>query len=206
MEIDLKTAAKIKSETRYFLALIIVSLAFGGMAMAFSVAAITNNAMILTSSFNFAFVNLPLIAIGFIVAYLGIRYIISTAEVMDKFDNIQEKTGKNPTREELTSQVVKLMGLYRDEKPQIKRMITISKIAGACFIVYAAIQPLLILFRGGELQVFPLVTGTIVILALGAVGFIIPYFFKKYSVCWDKRLEMGTEVEKKIASFMEENP
>ena len=175
--------------------------------MAFSVAAIINNVQSLISSFNFVFVNLPLIAIGFIVAYLGIRYIISTAEVMDKFDEIQEKKkDKNPTREELTSQVVKLMGLYRDEKPQIKRMITISKIAGTCFIVYAAIQPLLTLFRGGELQVFPLVAGTIVILALGVAGFVIPHFFKKYSICWDKRLEMGAEAEKKIASFMEENP
>lgn len=207
MENNAELIAKIKKETKYFMALVIVSLMFGGMAMAFSVAAIANNALAVTRGLDFAFVNIPLMAVGFVLAYLGIRYIISTAEVMDKFDDLRkDKIEENSTREELTSQVVKLMSLYRDEKPQIKRMISISKIAGTFFIAYAIIQTALFIVGFSPVHLFPEVIGTLLIFAFGGSGFVIPYFFKNYSFCWDKRLEMGAEAEKKIASFLEENP
>ncbi len=54
---------------------------------------------------------------------------------------------KNLTREKLTERIVKLMGLYRDEKPQIKRMILISKIAGVCFFANALIQTAILVFN-----------------------------------------------------------
>ncbi len=211
MEVNIETVTttKIKREMRSFLALVIVSLMFGGLAMAFGVAAITNNALALTTTLSNVLLNVPLIVVGAFVAYLGIRYLISTAEVMSKFDEIQEEPiEKNPTREKLTERIVKLMGLYRDEKPQITRMVSISKIAGVCFIAYALIQTIIFIFSllTGATEVFFSVLGIISSFVMGAVGFIIPSFFKNYSVCWDKRLEKSAEAEKKIASFMEENP
>lgn len=209
MQVDDETSVKIKKETRSFLALVIVSLMFGGLAMAFGVAAIANNALALMTTLSNTFLNVPLIAIGFFVAYLGIRYIISTAEVMDKFDEIQKDAiEKNPTREKLTEQIVKLMSLYRDEKPQITRMISISRIAGVCFIAYALIQTGVFIFSlfAGVVDVFPVVAGILLCFVMGAVGFVIPSFFKNYSVCWDKRLEKSVEAEKKIASFLGEHP
>jgi hypothetical protein len=146
--------------------------------------------------------------ISFIVAYLAIRYIISTVEVFDKFDEIQEdEVGeKNRTREKLTERIVKLMSLYRDEKPQIKRMILISKIAGVCFLANAFIQTATLIFNftTGTAEVIPAVGGIIVSIVMSAVGFFLPSSFRKYAVCWDERLVRSIEAEKKIASFMEE--
>lgn len=193
---------------KHFMALVVMSIAFGGMAMAFAISSITTNAFALTTTISNIFLNILLIAISFIVAYLAIRYIISTVEVFDKFDEIQEgEVGeKNRTREKLTERIVKLMNLYRDEKPQIKRMILISKIAGVCFLVNALLQTAILIFNltTGTAEVIPAVGGIIVSIVMSAVGFFLPSSFRKYAVCWDERLVRSIEAEKKIASFMEE--
>ena len=202
------TEIKIKKEMRHFMALTVMSIAFGGIAMALAISSITTNAFALTTTISNIFLNIPLIAIGFIVAYLAIRYIISTVEVFDKFDEIQEDElgEKNRTSEKLTERIVKLLNLYRDEKPQIKRMILISKIAGVCFLVNALLQTAILIFNltTGTAEVIPAVGGIIVSIVMSAVGFFIPSSFRKYSVCWDERLVRSIEAEKKIASFMEE--
>jgi glucan phosphoethanolaminetransferase (alkaline phosphatase superfamily) len=211
MEMDLEltnTETKLKKEMKHFMALVVMSIAFGGMAMAFAISSITTNAFALTTTISNIFLNILLIAISFIVAYLAIRYIISTVEVFDKFDEIQEdEVGeKNRTREKLTERIVKLMGLYRDEKPQIKRMILISKIAGVCFLANAFIQTatLIVSLTTGTAEVISAVVGILVSIVMSAVGFFLPSSFRKYAVCWDERLVRSIEAEKKIASFMEE--
>jgi hypothetical protein len=211
MEMDLEltnTETKLKKEMKHFMALVVMSIAFGGMAMAFAISSITTNAFALTTTISNIFLNILLIAISFIVAYLAIRYIISTVEVFDKFDEIQEGEAgeKNRTREKLTERIVKLMNLYRDEKPQIKRMILISKIAGVCFLVNALLQTAILIFNltTGTAEVIPAVGGIIVSIVMSSVGFFLPSSFRKYAVCWDERLVRSIEAEKKIASFMEE--
>ncbi|MCX6664657.1 MAG: hypothetical protein NT038_01155 [Euryarchaeota archaeon] len=211
MELDMEitnTEIKIKKEMRHFMALVVMSIAFGGIAMGLAIASITTNALALTTTISNIFLNIPSIGIGFIVAYLAIRYIISTVEIFDKFDEIQEDEmgEKNQAREKLTERIVKLIALYRDEKPQIKRMILVSKIAGVCFLTNALIATVTLLFNinAGTAEVIPGVGGILVSIVMSAVGFFLPSSFRKYSVCWDERLVRSLEAEKKIASFMEE--
>ncbi|MBE3122084.1 MAG: hypothetical protein IMZ43_02545 [Thermoplasmata archaeon] len=211
MELDIEltnTETKIKKEMKHFMALVVMSIAFGGIAMAFAISSITTNALALTTTISNIFLNIPLIAISLIVASLALYYIISTVEIMSKFDEIQEDGAgeKNQTREKLTERIVKLMSLYRDEKPQIKRMILISKIAGVCFLANALIQTTTLIFNlaTGTAEVIPAVGGIIVSIVMGAVGFFIPSSFRKYAVYWDERLVRSLEAEKKIATFMEE--
>jgi hypothetical protein len=211
MEMDLElanTEIKIKKEMKHFMALTVMSIAYGGIAMAFAISSITTNAFALTTTISNIFLNISLIAISLIVAALALYYIISTAEILSKFDEIQEGEAreKSGTREKLTERIVKLMDLYRDEKPQIKRMILISKIAGVCFLANALIQTATLIFNLtiGTAEVVPAVGGIIVSIVMSAVGFFLPSSFRKYAVCWDERLDRSIEVEKKIASFMEE--
>jgi hypothetical protein len=210
MEMDLElanTEIKIKKEMKHFMALTVMSIAFGGIAMAFAISSVTTNALALTKTISNIFLNIPLIAISLIVASSALYYIISTAELLSKFDEIQEdETGeRNQTRETLTGRIVKLTNLYRDEKPQIKRMILISKIAGVCFLANALIQTATLSFNltTGTAEVIPAVGGIIVSIVMSAVGFFLPSSFRKYAVCWDERLVRSIEAEKKIASFME---
>jgi len=211
MEMDLElthTETKLKKEMKHFMALAIMSLAFGAMAMAFAIATITTNGLALTKTISNIYLNLVSLVIGFIVAYFSLRYVISSAEVLSKFDEIQdEKIGeKNLPHEKLTGYIVKLLVLYRDEKPQIKRMMFISKIAGVCFFANALFQTALLGFNlyTGTTNLIPAVGGILVSTVMGLVGFFLPFSFLKYSVCWDDRLAKSKEAEIRIASFMEE--
>jgi hypothetical protein len=211
MEMDMELVdleIKIKKEMRYFMAIIIMGLAFGGIAMAFGISSITLNALALRTMSSNIFLNILLIVIGSIVAYLALRYFISTAEVLSRFKTIKEsKTEeKNRSREKLTEQIIKLMNLYRDEKHQIKRMIIITKIAGACFLANAIIQTVLLVINinAGTAEVVPSFIGILISSIMSAVGFFLPSSFQKYSICWDERLVRSLEAEKKIATIMEE--
>jgi uncharacterized RDD family membrane protein YckC len=211
MEMDLEltnTETKIKKEMKHFMALTIMSLAFGAMAMAFAIATITTNVLALTKTISNMYFILFYLVIGFIVAYFALRYVISSAEVMSKFDEIQEEENgeKNLPSERITERIVKLIGLYREEKPQIKRMILVSKIAGVCFFINALVQTIIvsITFNSGTVELIPAAGGILISLIMGMVGFYLPSSFHKYAICWDERLVKSGDAERKIASFMEE--
>jgi hypothetical protein len=213
MEIDkdiLDTRSKIKKEMNRFMALNVMSIAFGGVAMAFAISSLTVNIPALITSDLTNMTNLCFnIVIGCIVAVFAIWFIISSVEVMSKFTEIQEENDeKNHSSEKLTKRIVNLLGLYREEKPQIKRMILVSKIAGVCFLGNAVLQTIILYLRlnAGSVDLISAVGGILVSIVMGAVGFFLPFSFTKYAVCWDERLVKSGEVEKKIASFMEENP
>jgi uncharacterized RDD family membrane protein YckC len=209
-DIELTNAeTKIKKEMKRFMALTVMSLAFGAMAMAFAIATITTNVLALTKTISNMYFIFFSVMIGFVVAYFALRYMISSAEVMSKFDEIQEDENdeKNLPSERITERIVKLMGLYREEKPQIKRMILVSKIAGVCFFANALIQTIIIFitFNSGTVELIPSVGGILVSLIMGLVGFYLPSSFHKYAICWDDRLVKSEDAEKKMASFMEES-
>jgi len=212
MEMDFEltsTETKIKKEMKHFMALTIMSLAFGAMAMSFAIATITTNVLALTKTISNVYFVLFSLVIGFVVAYFALRYVISSAEVMSKFDEIQEDENgeKYLSSERITERIVKLIGLYREEKPQIKRMILVSKIAGVCFFTNALIQTIIVFitFNSGTVELIPSVGGILVSLLMGLVGFYLPSSFAKYAICWDDRLVNSEDAEKKMASYMEES-
>jgi len=213
MEMDLEltsTETQIKKEMKHFMALTVMSIAFGGMALAFAISSLTVNVAGLKTADWTILVNLlPKIGIGLAVACLALWYIISTAEVMSKFEEMQEdKNGEMILpREKLTERIVRLIGLYREEKPQIKRMILVSKIAGVCFFLNAILQTTLLIgsLNTDAVELVPAVGGVFVSIVMGMVGFFLPFSFRKYSVCWDERILKSVEAEKKIATFMEDS-
>jgi hypothetical protein len=209
MDFELTDAEnKIKKEMKHFMALIIMSIAFGGIAMAFAISSITVNGLALKASDSTQVLNsVSNMAIGFVVAGLALWFIISTAEVMSRFEEIQEVKDdeKELPHEILTTRIINLIGLYREKKPQIKRMILVSKIAGICFFANAFIQTVILIlnFNTGSIMLFSAVVGILVSVVMGVVGFFLPASFNKYAVCWDERILKSAEAEKKIASFME---
>lgn len=205
------TETKIKKEMKHFMALNVMSIAFGGIALAFAISSLTVNALSLIStndSLNL-FNLLSNIAISLVVAVFAFWFVISNAEVLSKFEEIQEeKDGeKNFVGEKLTERIIRLIGLYREERPQIKRMILGSKIAGICFLANALIQTILLAINvnSGSVELAPAIGGILVSCIMGVVGFFLPSSFHKYAVCWDERVLKSEDVGRNIASFMEEH-
>jgi hypothetical protein len=198
MNVELKaTETKIKKEMKHFMALNVMSIAFGGIALALK----TTDPTTLLNLFSN-------IGISLVVAGLAFWFLISSAEVLSKFEEIQEEKNSElaPSREKLTERIVKLIGLYREKKPQIRRMILVSKIAGVCFFANALIQTVMLVqnLNAGSVAFASAIGGILVSVVMGAVGFFLPSSFHKYAMCWDERLMHSDDVEKKILSFMEE--
>lgn len=194
---------------KHFMALTVMSIAFGGIALAFAISALTVNGLALKTTDSTMLLNsFSNIGISLIVACLALWFIISTVEVLSKFDEIQEdKNGETSLpSEKLTGHIVRLIGLYREEKPQIRRMILVSKLAGVCFFANALIQTitLFLSLASDSVAVGPAVGGILVSVIMGMVGFFLPSSFHKYAVCWEERLLKSDDVEQKILSFMEE--
>lgn len=202
------TEVKIKKEMKLFMALTVMSIAFGGIALAFAITTLTTNGLALKTTDPTMLINsITNIGISFIVACLALWFIISTAEVLGKFVELQEDTADetNLPSENLTQHIIKLIGLYREEKPQIKRMILVSKIAGICFFAYALFQTIMVFFNPpiGSVALITAVGGILTNVIMGLVGFFLPFSFHKYTICWDERLLKSNDVEQKILSFME---
>ncbi len=214
MELDLEfdtTEKKLKKEMKSFMALNVMSIAFGGIAMAFAISFLTMNATYFRTTIDSAnILNLVSnIGIGLVVGILAFWFIISTALVLSKFEEIQEdKNGeKTFSREKLTERIILLIGFYREERLQIKRMVIVSKIAGLCFLANALLQTMFLVFNlsSDSVELVVGIGGILISLVMGVVGFFLPSLFRKYAVCWDERLLKSGDVEKKIASFMEEH-
>ena len=211
MDLDLNnTETKLQKETKHFMALTVMSLAFAGIAIAFVVTSLTTNIpALLTGDSTLLLKTLFTIAISLIVGYLAFRFLISTTEILSRFDEIKQDdaSGQPVSSESITGRIIQLMGLYREERPQIQRMILVSRIAGVCFFANAILQAiqLTLNYSGGTIDLASGVGGVIVSLVMGLVGFYIPSSFKTYAVCWDERIVKGVEAEKTIASLLEDS-
>jgi uncharacterized membrane protein len=211
MELDLNTThLKLQKEMKHFFALTVMSLAFAAIVIAFVVSLLTVNIPVLWTGDSTMFFNtVSNIVISLIVGYLAFRFLLSTAELLSRFDEIkQDDTGETPvSSESITGKIIELMGLYREERPQIQRMILVSRVAGICFFANALLQTILLIlnYTGGSVALASGVGGIIVNLVMGLVGFFLPFSFKKYAVCWDHRIVKGVEAEKTIASLLEDS-
>jgi hypothetical protein len=145
-----------------------------------------------------------LVILGFIVFIVAIRWLMSSAKIIDvtsKLNTSLSKHKKNKTLndEAITGLIVKMTAAYRENKPTLKLMTLISKIAGVCFAI-AACLALATAVTGIATNV-PLwstiiqLSNMAISFATAAACFIIPHFFGKYSQIWDERLKETVKAE-----------
>ncbi len=149
-----------------------------------------------------------LVILGLIAFVVAIRWLIASAKIIDVTSKIttsltKHKKNKTLDDEALTGLIVKMTAAYRENKPTLKLMMTISKIAGVCFTLSAllALAGILTGFVSNAslwsilLQAANMAMG----LATAAACFIIPHFFGKYSLIWDERLKETAKAEAALA-------
>ena len=88
-----------------------------------------------------------LIILGGLAFAVAIRWLISSAKIIDVTSKIAtslSKHKKNKTLDDdtLTGFIVKMAAAYRENKPTLKLMMNISKIAGVLFVVAAFTCPI----------------------------------------------------------------
>jgi hypothetical protein len=199
------TTQKLQHELNSLQGLTIINIVASAMALAFGVYFLMPNLISAASTGTVNLNQIGLMILGAIAFAVAIRWLISSAEMMDVYSSLTEKLTKHKEDktlvddEAVTGLIVDMAAAYRENKPTLKLMTTISKIAGVCFSIAAVLALVNIvsgLFSGVSLFVSLGMTANMAISAAVAVAcFIIPHFFGKYSKVWDERLKATAKAE-----------
>ena len=197
-----ETMAKVQHELNSLWGLAIISIVFGGVAMAFGVSIGVQNIYPMVQAQKILFPQVAFVVLGFLAAAVSIRWLVSSAEMLDSADDLRvdySEQKKNPNEDGLAGLIAKMMGYYRENRPRIKAMMLISRIAGLCFVISGAFSSgtaVVNLMSGvPQADVIIQVIGAAVSFAIAAASFAIPHFFGKYLEIWDYRLEETAKAE-----------
>jgi hypothetical protein len=196
-----KTSEKMKQEVNSFVGLTLINIVFSAVAMGLGISIIIPNITSMVTTQSVLFPQIILIVIGGLASVYSIKWLISSVEMFEVSTELKEDYTKNKTLDEeaQTGLIVKMMAYYRENKPTIKKMMWVSRIAGFCFLIsgaFAIITAVINAITGVQLMdVWTQVLGAFINFAITAAGFIIPHFFGKYTKIWDKRIEKNAKVE-----------
>lgn len=106
--------------------------------MAFGVSITVQSIFPMIDAQGIFFPQIAYVVLGFLAAAVSIRWLVSSAEVLDGADELrveysEQKQGVN--EEGLAGLIITMMAYYRENKSTIKTMVLISRIAGGCFLV-----------------------------------------------------------------------
>ena len=196
-----KTSEKLKQEVNSFLSLALINIVFSAVAMGLGISIIVPNIISMVTTQSVLFPQIVFVAIGGLASVFSIKWLISSAEMFEVSDELKEDYAKNKTLDEeaQTGLIVKMLSYYRKNKPTIKKMVWVSRIAGVCFLisgVFNLITAVINVTTGVQLMdVGTQVLGAFINFAIASAGFIIPHFFGKYTMIWDKRIEKNAKAE-----------
>jgi hypothetical protein len=201
------TAQKLQHELNSLQGLSIINLVCGALAMAFGVTFLMPNLISMATTMTFELYQIGQVILGGLAFVVAIRWLTSTAEIIDFASELKEslskhKKDKTLDDEALTGLIVKLTAAYRENKSALRLMISISKIASVLFALAAilALANMLIgIVSGVALWTALMHLANVgICFGMSAACFIIPHFFGKYSMVWDKRLKEATEAEQEL--------
>ena len=199
-----KTVAKVQRELNSYQGLATLNIVFGGLVMAFAISFIVQSINAMVQAQSILIPQTLLVGIGFAAAGLAIRWLISSAELLEGVTDLKDEYNKNKTTqddEQTVNLLVKMTSHYRQNKPTIKTMMTLSRIAGACFLVSGAyiLVTAAIGFDGfSTWELFLQVLGAGFNFAMAGASFAIPHFFGNYSKVWDYRIEQTMKAENQL--------
>jgi hypothetical protein len=198
------TAQKLQHELNSLQGLSIINLVCSALALSFGIYFLAPNLISMATTQTVQLNQTGLVILGAFTFVVAIRWLMSSAKIIDvnsKLTAILTKHKKDKTLDDdaLTGLIVKMVAAYRENKPTLKLMMTISKIAGVCFTI-AAFLALSTVLTGIATNA-PLWSSLIqlsnaaVSFATAAACFIIPHFFGRYSLIWDERLKETARAE-----------
>jgi energy-coupling factor transporter transmembrane protein EcfT len=209
--LETKIATKLKQEINSFMSLTLINIVFSAVAMAFGISALVPNVTSMMAAKSVLFPQLFLVIIGFLAFIVSIKWLVTSAEMFETATELKEDYAKNKAFDEeaRTGLVVKMISYYRENKPTIKKMMFISRIAGVCFLISGAFTLTTVAInvaRGVQsADLLAQVSGAAVAFAIAVASFIIPYFFGEYSKIWDHRLQKTVKVEKELKKQLGED-
>ena len=135
-----KTSEKLKQEVNSFVGLALINIVFSAVAMALGISIIVPNITSIVTTQSVLFSQIILVVIGGLAFVFSIKWLISSVEMFEVSTELKEDYSKNKTLDEeaQTGLIVKMLSYYRENKPTLKKMMWVSRIAGFCFLISGA--------------------------------------------------------------------
>jgi cytochrome b subunit of formate dehydrogenase len=205
-----KIAAKLKQEINSLMGLTLSNIVFSALAMAFGISILIPNLTSMVEIQSILFPQLVVVIIGFLAFAVSIKWLISSAEMFEISTELKDDYAKNKVSDEETQTclVVKIMAYYRGNKPTIKTMMLVSRVAGVCFLISGIFTLTTLTVNATGIQLIDLLTqvsGAAISFAIAVASFAIPHFFGKYSKIWDHRLKETSKAEKELKKQLGED-
>jgi len=207
------TVQKLQHELNSLLGLLIINLLCSGLALAFGAYFLMPNLIQMATTRIINIDQIGLAVLGALAFAIAIRWLVSTAELIDMQDDLKtdlrsHKEKQTLDDETLTALIVKMTAAYRENKPTLKRMMTISKVASALFALGASIAVILAIV--GAVTGTPLwntsltLVNAAICFGVAAAAYIIPHSFGKYATIWDTRLNGVDKAEVQLQKMLGE--
>lgn len=196
---------KFSRELRSFSSLAVINIAFSGIAMALGIAVAVTNIQALLSGWT-AF-NAAASVVGLAAFALAIRWLLAVTELFDGLDDIRDEYSRlklGGDQQALAGLIARLAAHYRSNRQLISRVVLLTRVAGSCFLANGAFILLQAALSApadwaGALGA---VAASAVNFGVGAAGISIPHFFKRYSSCWESRLQGIAQAEEELEGLL----
>jgi hypothetical protein len=198
------TAKKLQNELNSLQGLSIINIVCSSLTLAFGIYFLMPNLISIATTQTVTLNQVGLVILGLVAFIVAIRWLISSAKIIDVSSNLTtslSKHRKNKTLDDeaLTGLIIRMTAAYRENKPTLKLMMTISKIAGVCFAIAAFLALATVITNiASNVQLWSTLiqlSNMAISFAIAAACFIIPHFFGKYSLIWDERLKETAKAE-----------
>lgn len=203
------TLARFIRELNTYLTVACLNMAFGALAMAFSMQYAIMSVLGLTAGIDPA-LRMILAAVSLAGFGLGLAWIVSSARMLRGIAPVRReyRHRSGPVAPEtLTCWIVRVMTHYRQNRETIRWMILICAVGGSAYLLAG----LLNLYNGitglssaGTMwgAAWPFLAAGIN-LAIGMTSLISSYYLRKYSAAWDARDEVAAHAECALQQALE---
>jgi len=201
-----------EDEIRSFWILSISNLVFAAITMAYGIMFIVTRLQEMVNAGTLLLVPLIMVIVGFAVAVLGIKWILSSVEIFSSVEELKSaydaKKGEM-TPEESTGFIIQMINQYRTNKATIRTMILVCTAGGCCFLVLGIMSSIEFVSAGltsgmTTLNYF-LIPSALLSLGIATVSLLCSYYFRKYASVWDRRLSEISRSENVLEKTMDQD-
>jgi len=201
-----------EDEIRSFWILSILNLVFAAITMAYGIMFIVTRLQEMVNAGTLLLVPLITVIVGFAVAVLGIKWILSSVEIFSSIEELKSaydaKKGEM-TPEDSTGFIIQMINQYRTNKATIRTMILVCTAGGCCFLVLGIMSSIEFvsagLTSGMTMLNYLLIPSALLSLGIAMVSLLCSYCFRKYASVWDRRLSEISRSENVLEKTMEQN-
>lgn len=199
------------AELRSFFVLCVLNLVFAAMLMAFGMQFIVTSVLAMAEAGILQWFPVFQVLVGWAAAVVGLRWIISTATIMEGVTEIRsefEALEEPVSPEAFTGLILRMMAHHRENWKTIWRMNLICTLGGAVFLALGVLN----LFQGisallsarGMVSLVLAIVAAGINLTIGGVCLLFSSWFRRYSRAWERRLIEASQSEEALRHAMEQ--